>query len=157
VDRPEQDRQHAFQAVTGLVLGDNSPSYLGEVLTDSPHPLSAFRVNIGSASLRGPALMFAAAAASSPDEHAWVRDQATELLRSRDEHDVHEAAAALCRLPKDTADSIDPGLLATHDHFGVRQASAVLCMRFPTRHHKTALNLTHDPRIRTRDLRITRP
>jgi hypothetical protein len=94
--------------------------------------------------------MLAAAAAASPDEHAWVRDQATELLRSRDEHDVHEAAAALCRLPEDTADSVDPGLLATHDHFGVRQASAVLCMRFPARHHKTALNLTRDPNFHVR-------
>ncbi|WP_051967378.1 hypothetical protein [Kitasatospora mediocidica] len=150
MDRPEQDRRHVFQAITGLVLGDNSASYLGEVLTDSPHPLSAFRVNIGSASLRGPALALAAAAASSPDEHAWVRDHATELLRSRDEHDVHEAAAALCGLPEDTADSVHPGLLATRDHFGVRQASAVLCMRFPVRHHQTALSLTRDPDFRVR-------
>ncbi|MEU4926195.1 DUF4253 domain-containing protein [Streptomyces yokosukanensis] len=116
---------------TSLVVGDESDSYLGEVLTDRPHPLSAFQVNIGSASLRGSALMFAAAAASSSDEHAWVRDQATELPGSRDEHDVHEAAAALCGFPNDIAGIVDPGLLATHDHFGVRQAGAVLCMRFP--------------------------
>ncbi|MGW3176415.1 hypothetical protein [Streptomyces sp. NPDC001153] len=148
--RPQPDRRYTFQAVTSLVVGDESDSYLGEVLTDSPHPLSAFQVNIGSASLRGPALMFAAAAASSSDEHAWGRDQATELPGSRDEHDVHEAAAALCRLPNDIAGIVDPGLLATHHHFGVRQAGAVLCMRFPARHHKTALHLARDPDFRVR-------
>ncbi|MEU4849641.1 restriction endonuclease [Streptomyces gilvosporeus] len=150
VGRPQPDRRYAFKAVTSLVVGDEPASYLGEVLTDSPHPLSAFRVNIGSASLRGPALKFAAAASYSSDEYAWVRDQATELLGSRDEHDVHEAAAALCRLPNDIAGIVDPGLLATHDHFGVRQASAVLCMRFPARHYKTALNLARDPDFRVR-------
>ncbi|WP_181799136.1 PDDEXK family nuclease [Kitasatospora acidiphila] len=152
VDRPEQERRHAFQAVTGLVINNNKfDGLLSEVLTDSPHPLSAFKVNIGSASLRGSGLILAAAAASSPDEHAWVRDQAVDLLRSHDEHDVQQAAAALCRLPDDTADSVDPALLSTHDHCGVRQASAVLCMRFPARHHKTALNLAGD-----RDCRVRR-
>lgn len=149
--RSQPDRRYAFQVVTSLVVGNKPDSYLGEVLTDSPHPLSAFQVDIGPASLRGPALMFAAAAASSSDEHAWVRAQAaTDLPGSRDEHDVHEAAAALCRLPNDTADVVDPGLLATHDHFGVRPPSAVLCMRFPACHHKTAPHLARDPDFRVR-------
>jgi hypothetical protein len=147
---PERDRQDTFQAVAGLVLGENADSHLGDMLTDSPHPLSAFRVNLGSVSLRGPALLLAQAAASGPDEHAWIRDQATELLRSQDRNDVHEAAVALCRLPREASEHVDPGLLATHDHAVVRQASAVLCMRSPARHHKTALGLARDRDFRVR-------
>jgi hypothetical protein len=149
VDRPENDRHYAFQAVGDLVLCRNSASHSDGLFTDSSHPLSSFRVNIGSASLRGSALVVAAAAASSPNEYAWVRDQATELLRSRNELDTRQAAAALCRL-SGTADNVDPGLLAAHEHFNVRQASALLCMRSPARHHKTALSLSHDPDFRVR-------
>jgi len=148
--RPEHERQRTFKAVIGLVRGEHTESRLSEVLTDSPHPLSAFRLKVESVSLRGPALLLAQAAASDPEEHEWIRQQATELLRSRDGNDLHAAAMALCRLPDEQATGVDPALLASHNHVGIRQASAVLCMRFPDRHVKTALNLVADRDFRVR-------
>lgn len=150
IDLPEDIRQTTFHTASSFVRGERDGSHLDDELTGTPHPLSSFKISMGPASLRGSALLLAAASASTLHEGAWVRDQAIALLRSEDTADVHAAAHALIQLPMEAAGEIDAGLLAAHPHTGVRQASAVLCLRHPTRYRSTAMQLAMDKDFRVR-------
>jgi hypothetical protein len=149
-DLPSEVRQATFRSAKSFVLGERGASYLDDEVTGTPHRLSSFRVSIGSASLRGKALLLALATATCPGDHIWVREQAISLLRSDDAADLHSAAIALSRLPHDVAAEVDAGLLAAHSHVGVRQASAVLCLRHPGRYPETAMRLAQDGDFRVR-------
>ncbi|MGH4016355.1 MAG: hypothetical protein ACRDSL_21000 [Pseudonocardiaceae bacterium] len=85
-------KAETFALAKAFVTGDHDGSHLDE-LTSEPHPLSAFKVNMGSASLRGRGLRLAHASAATTDAQEWVRDQAVSLLRSSDPQDVHFAAS----------------------------------------------------------------
>ncbi|TKA08478.1 hypothetical protein FCI23_27570 [Actinacidiphila oryziradicis] len=132
------------------MLGERKGSHLDDELTGTPHRLSSFKISMGSTSLRGPALLLAAASATTPEEHAWARDQAIILLRSEDAADVHAAAQVLSYLPQEATDAVDANLLAAHPHNSVRQASAVLCLRHPTRYRSTTMQLATDKDFRVR-------
>ncbi|WP_244317341.1 hypothetical protein [Streptomyces bauhiniae] len=143
-------RCRVFDTAKAFVLGGRDGSYLDDEVTGTPHPLSAFKVFNGSASLRGEALLLASVSATSPEAHAWVRDQAIGLLTSKDSGDLHCAALTLSWLTGDIAAEVDANLMAAHHHAGVRQASAVLCLRHPARYRDAAMRLAEDGEYRVR-------
>lgn len=138
-----------FLESQAFVSGELDGSHLDE-LTGEPHPLSFFKINLGSASLRSHGLWLAASSASTSEQQSWVRDQAVELLHSPDELVVHEAAAVLNSLPRETTADIDPRHWSTHAHVTVRLLSAVLSMRQPQRFNATAVLLATDRDVRVR-------
>jgi hypothetical protein len=149
IDQSAASKATTFRASQPFALGELNGSRLDE-FTGPAHPLSSFKVNFGSASLRGPGLRLAAASATTPVEQNWVRDQATELLRSADESDTLDAALALNQLPHDVTADIDARTLADHGHIAVRQLSAVLCIQDLDRYANTAKRLAADPSVRVR-------
>ncbi|MEW1828280.1 hypothetical protein [Streptomyces sp. NPDC088196] len=150
VDLPVDVHRQVFGAARDFVAGGQDGSYLDDQLTGTPHPLSSFKLSAGSASLRGEALLLAAASATTPEEHAWVRQQAIGLLSSEDPAHLHAAAVALSRLSEGIAADVDADLLAAHRHINVRQACAVLCLRHPDRYRDTAMRLAKDSEHRVR-------
>ncbi|MFH8659451.1 hypothetical protein [Streptomyces afghaniensis] len=56
----------------------------------------------------------------------------------------------MTRLPREVAADVDANLMGTHGHVGVRQASAVLCLRHPARYRDTAVRLAEDSEYRVR-------
>ncbi|MGH3927781.1 MAG: hypothetical protein ACRDTT_33775, partial [Pseudonocardiaceae bacterium] len=143
-------KAETFALAKGFVTGDHDGSHLDDELTSEPHPLSAFKINMGSSSLRGHGLRLAHASAATADEQEWVRDQAVSLLRSSDPQDVHYAASVLTGLPDEITRMIDANLLAGHQQSVVRQASALLCLSEPERYRELLLRLAadHDFRVR---------
>jgi hypothetical protein len=85
-------KAETFTFAKAFVTGEHDGSHLDE-LTGKPHPLSAFKVSMGSASLRGHGLRLAHASATTADDLQWVRDQAVNLLRSSDPQDNYYAAS----------------------------------------------------------------
>ncbi|WP_326920442.1 hypothetical protein [Actinophytocola sp.] len=142
-------KAETFALARGFVTGDHDGSHLDE-LTGEPHPLSAFKITMGSASLRGPGLRLAHKSATTADEQEWVRDQAMNLLRSSDQHDIHIGASVLAGLPADITRMIDANLLAGHQHSIVQQVSALLSMNEPERYPELLPRLAtdHDFRVR---------
>lgn len=114
------------------------------------HPLSAIKINLGSSSLRGHGLRLALAAATTPEDHEWVREQAVNLLRSSDQLDINHAAQVLADLPPQSTRNTDANLLAGHQYYVVRQAASVLSIREPDRYSELLLRLAsdHDRRVR---------
>ena len=132
-----------------FVLGQKDGSHLDE-LTGTPHPLSWFKISMGTASLREPAFRLSVAAAVTDEQQEWARDQAVHMLGANDDSDVHDAAAALAKLPPEITQDVDVSLLAVHPYYGVRQAAAVLSVRQPARHNDTAKRLATDRDVRVR-------
>ncbi|MGW1901693.1 restriction endonuclease [Streptomyces hirsutus] len=149
LDQEPAIRRTAFHASQPFVSGDLDGSRLDE-FTGTPHPLSTLRINLGTASLRGPGLRLAAASATTPEEQSWVRDQALDMLRSEEPADVAQAALALNRLPPQITQNVDPRPLADQPHPVVRQLSAVLSVRRPSQHADTAQLLAADTDVRVR-------
>ncbi|MFI8372036.1 hypothetical protein [Streptomyces sp. NPDC085466] len=141
---PSTVKHTTFRNSQPFVLGERDGSHLDGQVTGRAHPLSAFRLNAGSASLRGYGLHLAATTATTPEEEQWVRTQARNLLHNDDDTLVQAAAVALSAMQRDTARDIDLNLLATHRHASVRRASAVLAVRDLARHHELAMRLTRD-------------
>lgn len=150
IEQAADVKQETFAISTAFVLGEHDGSHLDD-LTGNPHPLSALKISMGTASLRGDGLQLAAASAITTKQQEWVRDQATGLLSSDDTPEVHAAAVTLSQLPREITNNVDVSLLAAHPHFGVRQAATILCMRQPERHRDTAMRLAAD-----RDFRVRR-
>jgi hypothetical protein len=144
IDKPAEVRQSALAASKPFVRGEQDGSHLDE-MTGKPHPLSSFKINLGSSSLRGVGLRLAGAAAHLPNDMKWVRDQAIGLLHSPEVHDVHAAALTLGQLSHEVVNEVDANLLSGHDHFGVRQLSALMCMRDPDRYQDAVVRLAADP------------
>ncbi|WP_392872696.1 hypothetical protein [Streptomyces sp. LN499] len=149
-DLPVEVRQETFRATKCFVLGEQSPSYLDDEVASTPHRLSSFKLSMGSASLRGKGLLLALATATSPEDHAWVREQAISLLRTHEADDLFAAATTLSRLPDDAVADVDASLMAAHNSVVVRQASAVLCLRNPARYQDVAMRLAQDSDFRVR-------
>lgn len=143
-------KAETFQSAEGFVTGNHDGSHL-DALTGEPHPLSAFKINMGSPSLRGYGLRLAHTSATTADELEWVRDQAVSLLQTSDPMDVHFAALTLARLPDEITRMIDANLLAGHQHSSVRQTSALLCLNRPEPYSELLLRLAAD-----RDFRVRR-
>lgn len=130
LDQDEQTKTATFEAAMQFSLGTEDGSQLDE-FTGPAHPLSSFKVNLGSASLRGPGLLLAAACAITEEQQKLVRDCAAEMLHSDEVSDVQASSMALVRLPATAVVGMDIDLLAMHAGVNVRQLAAVLCMRNP--------------------------
>jgi hypothetical protein len=150
IDEPTEIKHETFSSSKAFVLGDQDGSHLDDEVTGEPHPLSSFKVTMGSASLRGQGLLLAAASATTLEQQEWARDQAIGLLGSDDRSDVSAAVKTINNLPREVAGDVDANLLAVHDHVGVRQLSAVLCMQWADRYRDTAMRLAGDPDFRVR-------
>ncbi|MFF9724318.1 hypothetical protein ACF1HA_22510 [Streptomyces gardneri] len=150
IQLPTETQPATFQFSKPFVLGERDGSHLDERVTGRPHPLSSFKVGSVSASLRGQGLYLAAASATALEEKQWVRDQALVLLHSDDNALVQAAAVTLSAIGSDVTGDIDANLLATHQHIGVRQASAVLSVQHMERHQDLAMRLTKDSDVRVR-------
>jgi hypothetical protein len=149
VDQPGQVKQETFATCTPFVLGEQTGSHLDEYAGEA-HPLSSFKINMGSASLRGQGLQLAAASATTPEQQQWARDQAVHMLSSDDISEIHAAAVTLNHLPREITQDVDANLLSTHTHIGVRQVSALLCLHQPEHYRNTAIRLASDPDHRVR-------
>ncbi|MDP9817486.1 hypothetical protein [Spirilliplanes yamanashiensis] len=145
-----EDRAGVFARARAFVIGERDGSAFDGELTGPAHPLSFLRVEGGTASLRGDGLYLAVGCADTDVERQWVRDRAVELLRSPDPALVHAGAVALSELPAADTHDVDPALLAAHDSPGVREMSAILCVRRPVRYRDTAMALARDPEARVR-------
>lgn len=120
VDLPVDHQRQVFGTAKSFAVGDHDGSHMDDQLTGTPHPLSSFKFSGGSASLRGEALLLAAASATTPAEHEWVRGQAVGLLSSEDTSHLHAAAVVLSRLTEDVTADLDVDFLAAHPHINVR-------------------------------------
>ncbi|MFG2775497.1 hypothetical protein [Streptomyces sp. NPDC048350] len=147
---PAEDKAATFQFSKAFVLGERDGSHLDAEVTGRHHPLSSFQISSASASLRGHGIYLAAASATVLAEREWVRDRALDFLHSDDGSLVQSAAVTLSAIGGDVTSGIDLNLLATHQHIGVRQASAVLCMQHVERHQDLATRLANDSDVRVR-------
>ncbi|MBD0669195.1 hypothetical protein BU198_00300 [Streptomyces sp. CBMA156] len=145
----ELETSDAFAVAKSCVLGTGGGSRFDEWERE-PHPLSSFKMNMGSGSLRGCGLRLAAAAVSTGDQHLWVREYALNMLHSDDKGDVQDSTLVLVGLPESSTSDIDADLLSIHSHVNVRQLAAVLCARYPSRYPGTLLRLEADANYRVR-------
>ncbi|MGW8597602.1 hypothetical protein ACWGLB_01560 [Streptomyces sp. NPDC055893] len=150
IQLPTEAKSAVFQFSKAFVLGERDGSHLDDTVMGRPHPLSSFQISSASASLRAKGLYLAAASATSREEREWVRDRALDLLHSDDVSVVQAAAVTLSAIGGDVTEGVDVNLLATHQHVGVRQASAVLCMHHLERYEDLALRLAKDSDVRVR-------
>lgn len=171
-DRREaaQNRQEALTAASNLVLDQNddvkatvharSRAFVegaqdGSSLdaeTTNPHPLSAMKVNLGSASLRAAGLRLAQCSAVTHDDRMWVRDRAAVMLGSNDERLVRQGAVTLARLGADVIGELDATLLAGHPLSVVRQLATVVAVAAPVRYASGLQALATDPDSTVRTL-----
>lgn len=146
---PRTATHEVFAAAQVFALGTYDRSRYDELMGSS-HPLSTFKINLGSGSLRAAGLRLAGSSAVTTEDQAWSRDRAVGMLRSDEPSEVNAAALTLNELPQEITDKIDADLLAAHEHRSVRQLSAVLSMRSPARYRETALRLCLDSDFRVR-------
>jgi len=147
--QPAEVRADIFEQARPFAVGDRDGSALDD-FTGEPHPLSAAKINMGSASLRGDGLRLAHAAADRPEQHEWMREQAVGLLRSGLQRDIHAAAVVINGLPAEITNAVDAGLLAASEHAVVRQVAALLSVREPERYHAVLTRLASDADHRVR-------
>ena len=127
LDRSDDVKAGVYARSRAFVDGDQDGSFL-DAETTSPHPLSAMKVNLGSASLRAPGLRLAQCSAITDDDKMWVRDRAAVMLGSDDQHLVRMGALTLSRLGADVIGNLDASLLAGHPLPVVRQLAAVVAV-----------------------------
>jgi hypothetical protein len=127
-----------------FVDGDQDGSFL-DAETTNPHPLSAMRVNFGSASLRAAGLRLAQYSAITANDRMWVRDRAAVMLGSKDEHLVREGAVTVSRLGVDVIGDLDATLLAGHPLPVVRQLATIVAAATPVRYAQALKALAADP------------
>ncbi|TKV27491.1 hypothetical protein FDK12_12020 [Arthrobacter sp. NamB2] len=142
-------KQYVFEESKSFILGELDGSHLDE-WTGEPHPLSTFKVNFGSGSLRGSGIRLAVASAEKPEDQSWIREQAVNMLSSDELPDVQSAAVALNQLPKTIVRDVEANLMVSHNNVNVRQLCAVLSMLQPDRFQKAALALCEDKNHRVR-------
>lgn len=144
-------KSEVFARARAFVSGDQDGSHLDD-LTGEPHPLSRFKINMGSPSLRGHGLKLAYLAAVTTEEQKWTREQAVNLLKSSEKVDINAAAGLFASLSGELAAGVDASLLATHQDPLVRQASALLCLRDPSQHTDVLRSLATDRNFHVRRL-----
>ncbi len=147
--QPPEVRAAVFEQAKSFAVGDRNGSALDD-FTGEPHPLSAAKISMGSASLRGDGLRLAHAAADRSEQYEWVRDQAVGLLPSDVQRDIHAAAVVINGLPADIAHAVDAGLLAASEHAVVREVAGLLAVREPDRYQAVLTRLASDADHRVR-------
>ncbi|MEU0558775.1 hypothetical protein [Dactylosporangium sp. NPDC006015] len=126
-----------------FVLGQQEGSALDDEMTN-PHPLSSFKVDLGSPSLRGHGLRLALDSSACDDDRIWVRDQARVLLSAEDQQIVHDSAQVLSRLGADMIRGLDVTLLVGHPDRVVREFAAFVAATEPVRYALTLPLLAQD-------------
>jgi hypothetical protein len=149
LSQPPDVRAAVFEQARSFAVGDRDGSALDD-FTGEPHPLSAAKISMGSASLRGDGLRLAHAAADRSEQYEWVRDQAVGLLRSDVQRDIHAAAVVINGLPSEITHAVDAGLLAASEHAVVRQVAGLLAVREPERYQAVLTRLASDADHRVR-------
>ncbi len=164
-DRREvaQNRQDALTAASNLVReqsdevkadvhvgsrafveGDQDGSIL-DAETTNPHPLSAMKIDFGSASLRAVGLRLAQCSAVTDNDRMWVRDRAIAMLSANDKSAVRESAVTLSGLGPDVIGDLDATLLVGHPLLVVRELAAFIAAAAPVRYAQTLHALAADP------------
>ncbi len=116
-----------FDVACGFARGEHDGSAMDE-LTNSAHPLSSLRINMGDASLTGDGLHLAARSARGDNQRIVVLELAAAIIRSEPSetvlHDVGRAIVALGSLDGGP-DSLSTALLARSASPSLRAVSAV--------------------------------
>lgn len=144
IDLSDDAKLAAHQRSRPFVKGEQDGSAHDSRLTN-PHPLSTLRVDFGSASLRAAGLRLARNSAVTDEEHAWVYQQATAMLRSEEAAEVHTSAVVLHQLGPELLRGLDPALLASHAMPVVRQLAAIAATLDPNAHRPVLEGLMRDP------------
>jgi hypothetical protein len=133
-----------------FVSGDQDGSFL-DAETTNPHPLSAMRVNFGSASLRAAGIRLAQITAVTQEDRTWVHDSAAVMLSEKDDLLVRESALTLSKLGADVVADLDATLLVGHPLPVVRELAAFVAASAPVENAQTLRALAADPdrRVRT--------
>jgi hypothetical protein len=139
------------QRIRPFVEGTQDGSAL-DAETTNPHPLSTFKVNFGSASLRPHGLRLADATSVTDDDRSWVREQALVLLRSDERAAVRTAAVVLLQQHDVNGAGLEPGLLAAHREPIVRQLAAITACAQPDSYASVLRALASDPNGSVRDV-----
>jgi hypothetical protein len=150
-NQSDQVRAEVHARSRAFVDGDQDGSFL-DAETTNPHPLSSMKVDFGSASLRAAGLHLAQCTAITGNDRMWVRDRATVMLGSKDEHLVHQGAVTLSRLGVDVISDLDASMLAGYPLPVVRQLATIVAAATPVRYAQALKALAADPDITVRIL-----
>jgi hypothetical protein len=142
-------RVDVFEKARLFAIGDLDGSAFDEYTRD-PHPLSAFKIRLGVASLQGAGLRLAYAAADDPEQHNWVLGHAFELLRSDVRNDIVAAAIVIYELPPEITSSVNAALLFNNVNYAVRQTAVLLALRHPERYETNLNEIAAGPNYRMR-------
>ena len=117
------DKRRLFELVKPLVEQSTQISEADRFHVSTQHPLSRFRISLGSATnLRASAGRFLAGAATSPDEFSVVVELALDWVRS-DEPILQGAGAAILTLSNLSSGTARNSELARHSNPSVRKAA----------------------------------
>lgn len=143
-DLDQPDRDVLFEQAMRIARGDFPPSRADREGLLSNHPLSRFRITLGTGDLRAAGLELAARMVGAPEQAEAVQQVAVPLLRQGDVRTVQQVAAALSWLPRDQL-TLDMRLLASHPHAGLRTLAAIRWAQDPASDPELGLVLVRDP------------
>jgi hypothetical protein len=146
---PLETKSRTFVRAVEFARGEHDPHPSGDPYDRPPDPLSRFRFDIGSRSLRSAGLRCAARCAETDDEKAVVRGLALDLLHEGDELTANHVAHALSSLPPENVVEVAEALSA-HSSEWVRSLAAVAWAADPTPSSSVGQRLARDPSRRVR-------
>lgn len=149
LDQDTAARSAVHARSRAFVAGTEDGSAL-DAETTNPHPLSAMKIRLASASLRAAGLHLALCSAVTGDERMWVRDQAAIMLGADDPALVRRAAVTLPRLGAEIMTDLDASLLSGHPLPVVRELAAFLASADPIKYAGALQQLTTDSDRRVR-------
>lgn len=121
---PEEVKGRSLERAVEFARGDHDPQLSMDPLDGPPDPLSRFRFDMGSRSLRPAGLRCAARCAASGEDIRVVRELALDLLHEGDELTTNHVAHALSSLPpEEITDAAE--ILSAHSSEWVRSLAAV--------------------------------
>ncbi|MCA1674488.1 MAG: hypothetical protein LC799_20630 [Actinobacteria bacterium] len=141
---PLEAKSMTFIRAIEFARGEHDPQPSGDPFDGPPDPLSRFRFDMGSRSLRSAGLRCAARCAETDDEKALVRGLALDLLHEGDELTANQVAQALRSLPAENIVEVAEALSA-HSSEWVRSLAAVAWSADPTPSSSVGQRLATDP------------
>jgi hypothetical protein len=150
-DLNQPDRDVLFEQAIRIAQGDFPPSRADREGLLSDHPLSRFRITLGTGDLRAAGLELAARMVGAPEQAEALQQVAVQLLRQGDARTAQQVAAALSWLPRDQL-ALDMTLLAAYPHAGLRSLAAIRWTQDPASDPELGVVLARDPDPRVRRL-----